>query len=468
VGGDLALLNAVQKLLIERGAQSQDFIAQATTGFEALRRELERQDLEALLAIAGVTRRQAEELADELAAADRGILVWSMGITQHAHGGDTVRAIVNLGLLLEYVGRPGAGLMPIRGHSGVQGGAEMGCYATALPGGVPIDAHSAAHFSEVWGFTVPASPGLTTTEWFDSAQRGEWQGLYCIGGNFLETLPDPAGVERALARIPLRIHSDLVLTTQMLVEPQDTVYLLPARTRYEQKDGGTETSTERRVIFSPHIPGHDVGQATSEWELLAAFARAVKPQGVEALRLESGASIRRDIAAAVPAYAEIAGLSRAGDQFQWGGPRLCEGGRFPTADGKAHFQPVSPPQLAQWDGADRVEAATTFRLATRRGKQFNSMIQRALDPLTGAERDHIFIAPEDAARLGVSTGDGLRLRSATGEFRGRAFVAPVAPGTLQGHWPEMNVLVAPGVIEPSGGVPDYNAEVTLERDGRPS
>ncbi|HZM00894.1 MAG TPA: FdhF/YdeP family oxidoreductase, partial [Planctomycetota bacterium] len=463
VGGDLAFLNAAQKLLIARGALAHEFIAQATTGFDELRRELEAQPLEALLAIAGVTRAQAEDFADELAAADKAIFVWSMGITQHAHGGDTVRAIVNLGLLRESVGRPGTGMMPIRGHSGVQGGAEMGCYATALPGGVPIDSDSAARFSALWGFPVPDAPGLTTTEWFQAAQRGELQALYCIGGNFLETLPDPAGVERALARIPLRIHSDLVLTTQMLVEPADTVYLLPARTRYEQQDGGTETSTERRVIFSPQIDGHQVGEARSEWELLADLARAVKPEGAGRLGLESGASIRREIAAAVPSYAPIAGLARAGDQFQWGGARLCEGRRFPTADGKARFQPVRPPQL---NGVARAAGggseaggppAPTFRLATRRGKQFNSMVQAALDPLTGAERDHVFISAEDAGRLGLRTGDPLLLRSATGEFRGRAFVAPVAPGTLQGHWPEVNALIAPGVVEPTGGVPDYNA-----------
>jgi len=463
VGGDLALLNAAQKLLVERGAIAEDFIAQATTGFETLVAELERQPLDALLATAGVTRPQAEALVDELVAADRAIFVWSMGITQHAHGGDTVRAIVNLGLLREAVGRPGTGMMPIRGHSGVQGGAEMGAYATALPGGVPIDAASAAHFSALWGFPVPPSPGLTTTEWFEAARRGELDALYCIGGNFLETLPDPGGVRAALATIPLRIHSDLVLTSQMLVEPADVVYLLPARTRYEQKDGGTETSTERRVIFSPQIDGHQVGEARSEWELLADFARAVKPQGVERLGLDSGASIRRDIARAVPAYAPIAELARQGDQFQWGGARLCEDRRFPTPDGKAHFQPVRPPQL---NGV--AAGGPVYRLATRRGKQFNSMIQRALDPLTGAERDHVFISPEDAARLGLATGDAVRLRSATGEFRGRAFVAPVAPGTLQGHWPEVNVLIASGVVEPSGGVPDYNAEVTIERVAGPA
>jgi anaerobic selenocysteine-containing dehydrogenase len=387
-----------------------------------------------------------------------------MGITQHAHGGDTVRAIVNLGLMREYVGRPGTGLMPIRGHSGVQGGAEMGAYATALPGGVPIDATSAERFSRLWGFDVPAEPGLTTVEALEAAGRGELDGFYCIGGNFLETMPDPARIEAALARIPLRIHSDIVTTTQMLVEPADTVYILPARTRYEQRGGGTETTTERRVVLSPHVPGHDVGEARSEWEMLLDFARAVKPQGRDALRFDDGAAIRAEIARAVPAYAPIAGLVRGGDQFQIGGARLFEDRVFATPDGKARFQPVAPPASAAEESA-RPDPGSSFILATRRGKQFNSMVQRDYDPLTGAERDHIFMSPQDAARLGLRSGDRVILRSATGSFHGRAFLDEVAPGTLQGHWPEVSILIRAGVTEPSGGVPDYNARVTVERAG---
>jgi len=482
VGGDLAFLNAVAKLLLERDARepvlAREFIASATTGLRELTAALERQSLEELLALAGVTREEAEAFTDELARADRGVFVWSMGITQHAHGGDTVRALVNLGLLREYVGRPGTGMMPIRGHSGVQGGAEMGAYATAFPGGVPIDAASAARLSALWGFSVPNEPGLTTTEWIDAAARGRLDGLYCIGGNFLQTLPQPEHVRKALAAIPLRIHSDIVLTSQMLVEPADTVFVLPARTRYEQKGGGTETSTERRVIFSPHVPGHDVGQARSEWELLADFGRAVKPAGFERLGLESADAIRADIARTVPDYAPIAGLRQQGDQFQWGGPRLCENRRFPTADGKAHFQPVGPPaperagpgeasENGSWSFKPREARGPGegFVLATRRGKQFNSMVQRDVDPLNGAERDHVFIAPADAERLKLRTGDPVLLRSAVGEYRGRAFVTEVAPGTLQGHWPEVNVLIPRGVVESTGGVPDYNAVVSVERDG---
>lgn len=457
VGGDLALLNAVSKRLIERGAGAQDFVAAHTSGFEAWRAELERQPLDALLAACGLPLAEIDALADELQRAGRGVLVWSMGITQHAHGGDTVRAIANLGLLLGWVGREGVGLMPIRGHSGVQGGAEMGAYATALPGGLAVNEPNAARFSELWGFPVPSRPGLMTTEWLEAAARGELQGLYCIGGNFLETLPQPARIGEALGRIPLRLHSDIVLTTQMLVEPADTVYLLPARTRYEQEGGGTETTTERRVIFSPHLAGHEIGQAREEFRMLAELARAVKPEGSERLELQDTPAIRRDIARAVPAYAGIEKLEKQGDQFQWGGPRLCEGGQFPTSDGKGHFVPVRPPQLG------RAPDAARFMLATRRGKQFNSMVQRERDPLTGADRDHVFVSRQDAERLGLRQDERVLLRSRHGEFRGRVFLADVAPGTLQGHWPEVNGLIAPGIIEPGGGVPDYNAEVELVR-----
>ncbi len=458
VGGDLAFLSAVAKVVVAQGWHAEEFVRSATSGFEEWKRSLDALSLDDLVRRAGTNLAEVEDFAAELRSAERGVFVWSMGITQHAHGADTVRGLVNLALLREYVGRPGTGLMPIRGHSGVQGGAEMGCYSTALPGGVPIDATSARRFSDLWGFPVPDRTGLTTVEYLEAAGRGELDALYCIGGNFLETLPDPARVERALERIPLRIHSDIVVTSQMLVEPAEVAYLLPARTRYEQTDGGTETSTERRVIFSPQIPGHVPGEARSEWELLLDLARAVRPEAAARVEFADGAAIRADIERAVPFYRGIAGLRQAGDQFQWGGPRLCAHRNFPTDDGRAHFRAVAVPVPRM--------APDRFVLSTRRGKQFNSMVQRDVDPLTGAARDHVFVAPADAARLGLAQDDPLLLRNEHGEMRGRAFLADVAAGTLQAHWPEANVLLPAGRTDPEGGVPDYNAEVEVLRVAR--
>jgi molybdopterin-dependent oxidoreductase alpha subunit len=452
-GGDLAFLNAVAREALLQGLARDDFIAEATTGFPEWRDALLAADPGVLVELAGVSAEDVRTFTAELARAGRTIFVWSMGITQHAHGSDTVRAIANLALLREAIGRPGTGLMPIRGHSGVQGGAEMGAYATAFPGGVPISPESAAHFSALWGFPVPDRAGATCVEALERAASGGLDALYAAGGNFLDTLPRPDLVEEALRRIPLRVHTDIVLSSQMLVEPAEEVYILPARTRYEQKDGGTETSTERRVIFSPEIPGHEVGCARSEWELLRDLAFAVRGEEARILGLDSGPRIREDIARAVPFYAGIERLSRAGDQFQWGGARLAEGRRFPTPDGRARFQVVHPPPPPP---------PGTFRLATRRGKQFNSMVQGDRDPLTGAARDHIFIAHADASRLGIAHGDPVLVESTEGRLRGRAFLAELRPGTLQAHWPEANVLIPQGRVD-EGGVPDYNCDVTLRR-----
>ena len=461
VGGDMAFVNAVQKVMIDRGWVKQEFLDNATTGFHELKAGLDAQPMEALLTACGLPLKKVEAFAREMAEADRGVFVWSMGITQHAHGADTIKAMINLGLMREFVGRPGCGMMPIRGHSGVQGGAEMGAYATVFPGGLPVNEENAAKFSELWGFPAPARPGWSVVEALEAAYQAQLDALYCIGGNFLETLPQPERIRAGLEKIPLRIHSDIVVTSQMLVEPADTVYLLPARTRYEQQGGGTETTTERRIIFSPYIPGHDVGDARSEWEMLLAFAKAVAPEGYEAVHFENAGAIREEIGRVIPAYSGIEKLSKQGDQFQWGGPRLCADRKFGTPDGKARFQPVSPPDL----GAEEAPGDNTFILSTRRGKQFNSMIHHHRDPITGAERDHVFIAPVDARRLSVSTGDSLVLRNEHGRFRGRAFVAAVAPGTLQGHWPELLVLIPNGKVDPLGGVPDYNARVTVETLG---
>ncbi|MCP5109761.1 MAG: formate dehydrogenase, partial [bacterium] len=256
--------------------------------------------------------------------------------------------------------------------------------------------------------------------------RGEIDGLYTVGGNFLGTMPQPERIEEGLAKIPLRIHTDIVMSPQMFVEPADTVYLLPARTRYEQHGGGTETTTERRVIFSPYIPGHDVGQARSEWEILRDFAKAVEPEGCDLIHFETGAAIREEIGRAIPAYQQIAWVEKQGDQFQWGGPMLCTDREFGTSDGKAHFQPVVPPGLGTESDPD------SFLLATRRGKQFNSMVQKQRDPLTGAERDHIFISYKDSSRLNLVTDEPVVVANQHGQFQGRAFVTEVAPGTLQG------------------------------------
>jgi molybdopterin-dependent oxidoreductase alpha subunit len=453
VGGDIAFLNGVLKHLIANYWIDQNFIRHYTSGFEDLQTSLQAQSWESLEHLSGATREEMLAFARMVGAAKTAVFVWSMGITQHECGEDNVRSIINLALTRGFVGREGCGLMPIRGHSGVQGGAEMGCYATVFPGGKPITAENAANLSEFWGFEVPTTKGLIAPEMIAAAASGDLDLLFSVGGNFLEVLPDPDFVQQALARVPLRVHMDIVCSRQMLVDPAETVILLPATTRYEMPGGITETSTERRVIFSPEIPGPRIGEARPEWQVFMELAQRVRPELKERLTFPDTASIRAEIALINPVYAGIQHLKQAGDQFQYGGSHLCFGWNFPTPDGKAHFTAMTPPQTDLPEGY--------FLVTTRRGKQFNSMVQEKKDAITGALRAAILISRPDADRLNVQDGDPIRLKNQFGEYCGQACIATVKPGNLQVYWPEGNVLLD-RQRRSAEGVPDYNALVQLE------
>ena len=453
-GGDLAFINGVLKVMLADGTVDRDFVREHTEGFDDVVAELERESFADLERQSGASRADMERFARMYAAADAAVLIWSMGITQHERGADNVAAVVNLGLARGNVGRPGAGLMPIRGHSGVQGGAEMGAYATALPGGLDVTPANAARLAEQYGFPVGDQPGITAEEMVEAGGRGEIDVLYSSGGNFLEVLPEPDVVDAALARVPLRVHQDIVLSTQMFTEPGEVVVLLPAATRYEQRDGGTETTTERRIAFSPEIAGPRPGEVRSEWEIFVDLARRVAPERAEQCAFTSGQEIRDEIARVVPVYSGVELLRTTGDAIQWGGTRLCEGGAFPTPDGRAHFLAVAP--------SEPDVPAGSFVLSTRRGKQFNTMVHEQKDPLTGAWRDALFMAPVDIEALDLRDGDPVVVRSDHGEMRARLHSSPLRPGNVQVFFPEGNVLLRAGRRDPASGVPDYNAVVTVE------
>jgi molybdopterin-dependent oxidoreductase alpha subunit len=457
-GGDAAFCNAVLKVLIEQDATDDRFVDEHTEGWGELRAHLDGLSLAGQLASAGLTEDQVRAFARVYAEARSAVLVWSMGITQRRESVAGVQAIVNLALARGNVGRDGAGLMPIRGHSGVQGGAEMGAYATALPGGGPVTPEGAAELGRRWGFDVPSSPGLTAPEMIEAAEAGDLDVLYASGGNFLDVLPDRRRVTTALSNVGLRVHQDVVLTTQMLVPPAPggQVILLPAATRYEQEGGGTETTTERRIIFSPEIPGHQVGEARSEWRIFADLASRVRPDLADRFAWSDNQALRAEIAEVVPLYAGIEKLAVTGDQVQYGGRHLAPGGVFPTPSGRARFAPVEVAAPSLPPGS--------FEVTTRRGKQFNSMVHRPTDPLNGAARDHVLMDPADAAELGLGADDEIVLRSEAGEMRGRVRLTRLPHQSLQVHWPEGNVLIASGPEhrEPRSHVPDYTAVVTVE------
>ena len=455
-GGDVAFLYGTLKALLASQAIDEKFIAEHTRGFAELRQRVADLAWPELEAGAGLPRAAMEDFAGLVARARTGVLVWSMGITQSPSGADGVRLILNLALARGWVGRDHCGTMPIRGHSSVQGGSEMGCYATAFPGGKPITAENIAALEQHYRFPIPRWVGYTTPEMVEAAGRGELDVFYSLGGNLLRTLPEPERVRTALARVPVRVHQDIVLTDQMFIEPTEEVWLLPAKTRYEQDEGGIETSTERRVMFSPEIP-RQVGEARAEWKILRAVAAAAWPERAALLGGADGWALREEIARVVPFYDGAQHLRKTGDAFQYGGRHLCADGAFPLPEGRARFTTPALPSPALDDGL--------FHVSTRRGKQFNTLIYAEVDPLNGAGRDAVLMNAADAGDLHLIHGDRVTLANVLGTYEATVFLAPIARGSLQIHWPEGNHLLPREAHDVASGTPAYSARVRVERQG---
>jgi len=455
VGGDIAFINGVLKAMIALNLVDEHFIATQTDGFPAIKSSLEEQSWEMLEAYSGLSRTDMERFARVYGSARTTVFVYSMGLTRHEFGVQNVQAVVNLALCRGMLGREKCGIMPIRGHSGAQGGGECGVEPDKFPGSFSVDDENARRFSNLWRHPVSAVPGLKVTEMIEAAQRGDLKLLYTIGGNLLETMADRDFVAMSLEHVRFRIHQDIVLNTSMLLDGQEFVLLLPGQTRYEQRSGGTSTSTERRIRFTPEIPGHRIGETLPEWEIPALIGRKALPNGNLLFPFKDTLSIREEMARVIPMYQGIEKLKKEGDNLQWGGPYLFTNGFTNMPNRRALFTVLTPP--------DRRASEGRFYLTTRRGRQFNSLTFGSKDSLTGTtRRDALFISAEDAERLALKDGSRVIVSSTIGKLKGVAQIAPIKPGTLQAYWPEANVLI-PWRSDPVSGAPDYNVEVELEK-----
>src|SRR5687767_13282359 len=343
VGGDIAFINGVLKTLVALDRIDQEFIANHTSGFEELRAALADQSWEMLEQRSGLSRHEMERFALAYGRARTAVFVYSMGLTQHEFGVDNVKAVVNLALSRGMLGREKCGIMPIRGHSGVQGGGDCGAEPDKFPGGFAVNDGTARRFSNLWHHPVPSKPGLKVPDMIEAAHQGAIKFLYSIGGNLLETMPDSKFVAEALAKVPMRVHQDIVLNTAMLLDPGEAVVLLPGQTRYEQRTGGTSTSTERRIRFTPEIPGHRLGEALPEWEIPVLIGRKSMPNSDKLFPFQNTQAIREEMSRVMPIYQGVEKLTKEGDQLQWGGAQLYRDGFTTMPENRALFTALDPP-----------------------------------------------------------------------------------------------------------------------------
>ncbi|HLO12952.1 MAG TPA: FdhF/YdeP family oxidoreductase [Pseudoneobacillus sp.] len=470
IGGDIAFMHGIMKHWfdmeeIDHGsAINHEFLEKHVNGYEELKVKVKEQNWENIVDSSGVSKGRIIELAEILAKAKNAVFAWALGLTMHSFATDNISQVANLALLRGFLGRKHSGLMPFRGHSSVQGSGEMGADPFVLPGG-DFYGENIERIEKVWGFELPRWQGDIVGVTLENILLPEEherkvQLYYLSGGNFLETMPNPDFVERALSQLEIRVHQDIILNTSTLVDAKEAVIILPAQTRYEQEGGGTSTSTERMVYFSPEIEGNrnQIEEARTEWKIYIDLAKRVKPQTAHLVDFKNAQEIRDEIAIANPNYEGIQHLKKQGDVFQWGGAWLCEDGICPTSDGKGNLIPVEIPNMLKKEGQ--------FVLTTRRGKQFNSMVFNEIDPINGSERYDVLINEEDAIEFSIAQGEGIVIYNRHGVFQGRAKIADIARGNLGVHFPEGNFLLPKGKYDQFAGIPDYNIAVTVEKAER--
>jgi molybdopterin-dependent oxidoreductase alpha subunit len=451
IGGDVALLTGVAKRVLERGGHDRAFIDRHTEGFEAFEGLVGSTAWRDIEERAGVSRDTIDRLAEMYMAAGNVVFGWTMGITHHLHGVENVQMIANLALLRGMIGRPHAGLMPIRGHSNVQG---MGTV------GVTPQLRQAilARFEQRLGVEAPKSPGLDTMACVEASARGEMRTAVCLGGNLFGSNPDAKFASEALARLDLIAYLATTLNTGHAWGTARETIVLPVLPRDEEPQPTSQESMFSYVRLSEGGQARHSGPR-SEVSVLATLARRVLGDDgpVKWSDLQSHRQIRALIADLVPGLEAMVDIDRTRREFHIPGRRLSSS-EFPTSSGRARFHAIALPDAA--GAGDRL-----VRLMTVRSEgQFNTVVYDEEDIYRGQERrDVILLSPEDMQRWGVRSDQRVTVRSAVGELRGRlARPYDVRPGNAVMYYPEANVLV-PRDVDPRSKTPAFKAVlVTVE------
>ena len=459
VGSDIALANGMANAIIEAGLADEEFIREATTGYEAYADCVAAYAPERAEELSGVPADLIREVALDYARADRAVICWTLGITEHHNATDNVLALINLGLLTGKVGRYGCGLNPLRGQNNVQGGGDMGAIPARLPGFQPVDDTDVrAKFEAAWGRTIPAQPGRHLSEMFEAMDAGELDTVYIVGENPARSEADQGRAVRLLGGLRHLVVQDIFLT--QTAELADVV--LPAAAGWAESEG-TVTNSERRVqrvrrALDPPAGarddieiicelarrlGHDWGSPTAEqvWD----ECRGLSP-------MHGGMSYRR--------LDELGGIqwpcpdeSHPGTEFLHA--RLWE---RPLGGPRAPFSVVE-----QEPPVDELTDEFPLRLTTgRRLDSFNTGVQSNLytSPLRTPEA--LVISPADGARLGVKEGERVVASSRRGSVEVPVTLdTSVRPGLafLTLHFPDevATNLLTIDAWDPKSGTAEFKA-----------
>jgi molybdopterin-dependent oxidoreductase alpha subunit len=443
IGGDIALLKGLAKAVLAQGSEAKDFIDQHTTGFEAFEKDLARTSWERIEQASGVPRGEIERVGAAYARSRSAVFAWGMGMTHHLHGVENIEGIVNLALLRGMIGRPNAGLLPLRGHSNVQGIGTIGVK--------PVLAEDVMlRMEEVFGVCLPRTPGYDTMASMKAADRGEIEAALMMGGNLYASNPDANWAEAALEKIGFKLFLTTTLNRGHVsgVSTGETL-ILPVAARDEEWEPTTQESMFNYVRLS------DGGitrlqTVRPETMILADIAGRIRPDsGIDFKAFAKHANLRQAIAAIVPGMEDLADIDVAKREFHIRN-RLMHTPEFGTPTGRAAFTVRAIPQG---------EPLAPFMLTTARSEgQFNSIIYEEKDTYRGTKtRWCVMMNHDDMAELGLDEGELADVRSLQGVMAGvTVYGFDLRRGDAMAYFPEANILTR-AEIDPRSKTPAFKA-----------
>lgn len=467
-GTDVILLMGMARAIIEEGRHDQVYLAERCENFEQFKASLEEYTPEFVSVMTGLPWEDVARAARMYAENKPAAILYCMGITQHTHGTDNVLAISNLALITGNLGCTSGGVNPLRGQNNVQGACDVGCLPDVFTGYQKVvNEEARLKFEQAWGVSLNGKPGLTHTEIFDAAHRGDIKAIYLVGENPVLTEANAAHATEAMEKLEFFVVQDIFLTET--AKMADVV--LPAVSFAEKN--GTFVNTERRVqrvrqVIDP------VGEAKQDWWITNAIA---KEMGADGFDFHSAEEIFKEIAALTPSYAGITYQKLEKGGVQWPcpspehpGTQILHTARFATPSGKGKLMP-----LEYRPSVDCCDVDFPLILTTERSLyQFHSTMTRyseGLYEMSGGEQ--IYINPIDAEALGIADGDMVAVKSRRGKLTVRAKLTRRSqPGvaSLSFHFAECPTnLLTSAALDPVAKTPETKVcAVRIEKLSEPA
>ena len=441
IGSDIALMKGIAKAVIELGLTADTFIAAHASGYDGFRDDIAALSWDVIVDACGVARAEIEDVARRYGRSQNAVFAWGMGMTHHIHGVANVEAIANLANLRGMVGKRFSGLLPLRGHSNVQGIGTIGVK--------PVLAKDVlARMEATFGVTFPEEKGFDTMASLKAAEAGNIDSAVIMGGNLWGATPDTAFASRAMGAIGFKVFLTTTLNMGHVHGLGDgEVLILPVTARDEEWEPTTQESMFNYVRLSDGGIRRLENVRPESWILGEIGQRVMPNSPIDFKAFSAHSKVRDAIAAIVPGMEQLADIDVAKKEFHIK-HRVMHTPEFGTPDGRAHFVITPIPALQ----------SERLTLATMRSEgQFNTIIYEEKDSYRGgAGRHAVFLNAADMAAFGVTEGQAVTLASDVGRMSAVATAFDLPRGSAMAYYPEANVLVGT-TVDPRSKTPAFKS-----------